>query len=440
MPPDGNERRVRLALEQVLAGELGDRLAVAGRGQERVVLLGGGAGHRHEPVGVVGGAVRHRPLLHAVRDRVDDRRVERLVAVDRAAQLLEDRLGEVLALGVLVEHVLAVDVLAGVLEVVLGGGDPVVGDRRRWPWFERSWVSCRRWRPGAGRGADAGTGSADLADAGSRSSIAADESAPVRVDRESDPQGPRCSRADVRRAGARQVGDRGVERRAARAGPPRRHEVVQQPPELAPDVHVAVRADTTSASRPSASRRAQTRRRGIQNVISSPTIRQPERRSRRSPAPGRCLAISSVYSPKSRSSTREVRAVGRARSRRGSARAAPGPRCRRSHPGSSPTARNGSTSSTPAPVGRRAGAGAGGPTSRPGTANSANGKPAACVGHRDRAGPQRAGRPRRGSRGPAPARSRSGGTCSPPTVERVVDPDRLLGDLLAVLVDREVAS
>ena len=55
--------------------------------QERVVLLGGGAGHRHEPVGVVGGAVRHRPLLHAVGDRVDDRRVERLVALDRPAQL-----------------------------------------------------------------------------------------------------------------------------------------------------------------------------------------------------------------------------------------------------------------------------------------------------------------------------------------------------------------
>ena len=35
-------------------------------------------------------------------DRVDDRRVERLVALDRPAQLAEDGLGEVLALGVLV--------------------------------------------------------------------------------------------------------------------------------------------------------------------------------------------------------------------------------------------------------------------------------------------------------------------------------------------------
>ena len=71
----GRERAgVGLALHQVLAGELGDRLAVAGRVQERVVLLGRGAGHRHEPVRVVGGAVRHRPLLHAVGDRIDDRR------------------------------------------------------------------------------------------------------------------------------------------------------------------------------------------------------------------------------------------------------------------------------------------------------------------------------------------------------------------------------
>ena len=109
MPPDGNELASGSPWTQVLARELGDGPAFAGRVQERVVLLGGGAGHRHEPVGVVGGAVRHRPFLHAVRDRVDDRRVERLVALDRPPQLLEDRLGEVLALGVLVEDVLAVD-------------------------------------------------------------------------------------------------------------------------------------------------------------------------------------------------------------------------------------------------------------------------------------------------------------------------------------------
>ena len=127
----GRERaRVGLALEQVAAGELGDRLAVAGRGQERVVLLRRGAGHRHEPVGVVGRAVGERPLLHAVRDGVHDGRIERLVALDRLAELAEDRLGEVVALGALVEDVLAVDVGAGVLEVALRLLDPVTGDLR----------------------------------------------------------------------------------------------------------------------------------------------------------------------------------------------------------------------------------------------------------------------------------------------------------------------
>ena len=121
---------IGLALDQVPARELGDRLAVAGRRQERIVLLGGRAGHRHEPVGVVRRALGQRPFLDAVSDGIGDRRVERLLAVDRPAQLLEDRLGEVLALGDLVEDVLAVDVGARVLEEVLGLGDPVRGDLR----------------------------------------------------------------------------------------------------------------------------------------------------------------------------------------------------------------------------------------------------------------------------------------------------------------------
>ena len=53
-----------------------------------------------------------------MRHRVDDRRVEGLVALDRPAELLEDRLREVLALGVLAEDVGPVDVGAGVLEIV----------------------------------------------------------------------------------------------------------------------------------------------------------------------------------------------------------------------------------------------------------------------------------------------------------------------------------
>ncbi len=131
--PDAARRertRVRLALDEVLARELGDGLAIAGRGQERVVLLGGRARHRHEPVCVVGRPLGECPLLHAVRDGIDDRRIERLVAVDRPTELPEDRLGQVLLLGDLIEDVLAVDVGAGVLEVVLGLRDPVRSDLR----------------------------------------------------------------------------------------------------------------------------------------------------------------------------------------------------------------------------------------------------------------------------------------------------------------------
>src|SRR5258705_13885563 len=70
------------------------------------------------------------PFLHAMGGCVDDRRVERLVALDRPTELAEDRFGEVLALSPLGEDVLAEDVGAGVLEVVLGLRDPVGGDLR----------------------------------------------------------------------------------------------------------------------------------------------------------------------------------------------------------------------------------------------------------------------------------------------------------------------
>jgi hypothetical protein len=81
----GERRCVRLALDQALAGEFGQDGGVADRVEERVVLLCGGAGEGHEPVGVVRGAVGRGPLLHALGDRVGDRRVERLQAIDRAA-------------------------------------------------------------------------------------------------------------------------------------------------------------------------------------------------------------------------------------------------------------------------------------------------------------------------------------------------------------------
>ena len=73
MPPEGkleasgSPRTSSLPLNSAIAG------AAFGRDQERVVLLGGQAGHRLEPVGVVGRAVLHGPLSHRGGDDVGDR-------------------------------------------------------------------------------------------------------------------------------------------------------------------------------------------------------------------------------------------------------------------------------------------------------------------------------------------------------------------------------
>ena len=128
MPPDGNEEASGSPWIRPLP-ENSARTAASPVGLRNESCFSAEVpGQGHEPVGVVRGAVGHGPLLDALGDRVGDGRVERLQALDRAAELLEDRLGEVLALGLFAEHVLAVDVLAGVLEVVLGGGDLAAGD------------------------------------------------------------------------------------------------------------------------------------------------------------------------------------------------------------------------------------------------------------------------------------------------------------------------
>ena len=101
----GREARgVGLAPDQFLARELRDRLAVAGRRQKRVVLLGGDAGQRLEPVRVVRRAVLDRPVLHRRGHRVGDRRVERLAVRDRPPQRVIDRLGQPRLLHCVVEH------------------------------------------------------------------------------------------------------------------------------------------------------------------------------------------------------------------------------------------------------------------------------------------------------------------------------------------------
>ena len=97
-------RRVGLALDQFLARELEDRFAVAGRRQKRVVLLGGDAGERLEPVRVVRRAVLDRPVLHRARDFVGDRQIERFAVGDGPAQRLVHRLRQPRLLHLVVEH------------------------------------------------------------------------------------------------------------------------------------------------------------------------------------------------------------------------------------------------------------------------------------------------------------------------------------------------
>ena len=134
----GERRGVRLALDQLLARELGERGALTGGVEERVVLLGREAGERLEPVREVGGALLECPVLHRGRHRVRERGVDGLALLERALQALEDVLGEPLALDGQREDVGAERVVARLREIgdaeggavgaPLGGGDVLLTD------------------------------------------------------------------------------------------------------------------------------------------------------------------------------------------------------------------------------------------------------------------------------------------------------------------------
>ena len=101
----GREARgVGLALDQFLAAELRDRAAFRRRRDERIVLLGGDAGERLEPVRVVGRAVFDRPVFHRGGDDVGDRRVERLSLGDGAPKRFVGVARQAAALDVVVER------------------------------------------------------------------------------------------------------------------------------------------------------------------------------------------------------------------------------------------------------------------------------------------------------------------------------------------------
>ena len=83
----GGERAgVRLALDQLFAGEIHDDAAVGSGRNEAVVLFGGDAGQRLEPVGIVGRAMGDSPVLHGSGHRVGDGSVQLRTLVDGSAQ------------------------------------------------------------------------------------------------------------------------------------------------------------------------------------------------------------------------------------------------------------------------------------------------------------------------------------------------------------------
>ena len=61
---------IRFTPDQLLAGEFHHDLSAAHRGDEAVVLLRRDAGHGLEPVGEMGGAFFHGPLLHGLSDLI----------------------------------------------------------------------------------------------------------------------------------------------------------------------------------------------------------------------------------------------------------------------------------------------------------------------------------------------------------------------------------
>ena len=104
MPPDGKLDASGSPLTSSLPENSATALPSPVGEQKRVVLFGGDAGQRLEPVRVVRRAVLDRPLLHRGRDRVGHRDVERLAVRHRAPQRVIDRLRQARLLHFVVEH------------------------------------------------------------------------------------------------------------------------------------------------------------------------------------------------------------------------------------------------------------------------------------------------------------------------------------------------
>ena len=85
----GEAGRVRLALNQLLAGKLHDNAAACGGRDERVVLLRRDAGHGLEPVGKMRRAELNGPVLHGIGHDVSRSQIEPLALVNGSINVLE---------------------------------------------------------------------------------------------------------------------------------------------------------------------------------------------------------------------------------------------------------------------------------------------------------------------------------------------------------------
>ena len=99
----GETRRVGLALMSSLPLNSATAVPLPLSVKKRIVLFGGDAGQRLEPVRVVRRAVFDRPFLHRLCHRVGTRRVKRIAVGDRPPQGVIDRLGEPRLLHTVVE-------------------------------------------------------------------------------------------------------------------------------------------------------------------------------------------------------------------------------------------------------------------------------------------------------------------------------------------------
>ena len=95
---------VRLTPHQVLAGKFQDHPAALGRGDKAVMLFCSEAGHRLEPVGIVGAAPLHRPGLHGPGNLVGGSQFQRCSIGDAALPRLIAGAGQPLLHGFLIEY------------------------------------------------------------------------------------------------------------------------------------------------------------------------------------------------------------------------------------------------------------------------------------------------------------------------------------------------